>query len=455
MQMQQSVGQEQRQILSQALQQSLQYLQMPMMELAEYLQGQSLSNPLLEVELTPLVSRHMVQISVIEDSGGYKKGNRKGAEQLPDAISYNTKPESFSDHLTEQINCMPRLDATIRGLCCFLIGCLDSTGYLSCDLAELAKELKIPLYDIEQALYLLQMLEPAGVGARDITECLLLQLARGKDFNTTNIRMIREGLPLLAKRDYTRLSLLLGVSVKEVYDSETIIKSLNPIPSWGFYSGDTYHSYIVPEATITCQNGQFVVEMNTRSLPKIRLSREYCAMLGDAAYDEVQDYLRERLAAAKEIITQVDSRQATLSRLLSVVIQHQEGYFLRHETLRPLTMQQVADELSLSTSTVSRAVKDKYIQYNSQMIPLRSLFTLSLQGSNGKLISADTAKQQLQLFIRAEDSSAPMSDEALVAALAKVGISISRRTVAKYRAALNIPSAAVRKRQIPQDLLTK
>ena len=444
MQFQQNIELSQRQILSPMLRQSLQYLQMPITELAEYLQEQSLSNPLLEVDYAP-GSDFALPISVVE-GGGIQGGRRSPEGSAADAFYASSRPESFSEYLMEQVNCMQQVDETTRTVCCFHIECLDSTGYLSCSLPELAGELELPLYDVEQALYLLQMLEPAGVGARDVTECLLLQLAQGKDFTATNIRMIREGLPLLAKRDYAALSRLLNLPLKAVYESETVVKALNPIPSRGFYSGDAYHNYIVPEATVICRDGQLTVEMNTRSLPRISPSQEYTAMLGRTEDTEVQDYLRKCLTAAKSTIAQIDSRQSTLQSLLLVIIRRQQGYFMGTDQMQPMTMQQVADEMRLNTSTVSRAVKDKYIQFQTRLIPLRSLFSSSLQGDDGSLVSADAVKQQLRLFIRAEDPGAPLSDEALTAALASVGVHISRRTVAKYRAELNIPPAAARKR---------
>ena len=326
MQFQQNIELSQRQILSPMLRQSLQYLQMPITELAEYLQEQSLSNPLLEVDYAP-GSDFALPISVVE-GGGIQGGRRSPEGSAADAFYASSRPESFSEYLMEQVNCMQQVDETTRTVCCFLIECLDSTGYLSCSLPELAGELELPLYDVEQALYLLQMLEPAGVGARDVTECLLLQLAQGKDFTATNIRMIREGLPLLAKRDYAALSRLLNLPLKAVYESETVVKALNPIPSRGFYSGDAYHNYIVPEATVICRDGQLTVEMNTRSLPRISPSQEYTAMLGRTEDTEVQDYLRKCLTAAKSTIAQIDSRQSTLQSLLLVIIRRQQGYFM-------------------------------------------------------------------------------------------------------------------------------
>lgn len=446
MQMQYRIEQSQRQILSHVLQQSLQYLQMPIIELAEHLQEQSLSNPLLDVEYTPPTADASLPVNIVETEGS-KRRSEWNSEQTPDALYASSRPKSFSEHLIEQVNCMPQIDEVMRTVCCFLIECLDSTGYLSCDLSDLAKELNTSLQDMEQALYLLQMLDPLGVGARDVTECLLLQLAQGHDFNATNIRMIREGLPFLAKRDYTALSHLLGVPVSAVRESEAVIKKLNPIPSRGFYSGDTYHNYVVPEATIHCREGQFFVEMNTRNLPQVCLSNEYLSMLGNTAYAEAQEYLRKRLTEAKTLIAQIENRQSTLQRLISAVLTRQQGFFSGKEPLLPMTMRQVAEELMLNTSTVSRAVKDKYIQFETQMIPLRSLFSSSVQGNDGTLISASAAKQQIRLFIRAEDANAPLSDEAIVAALDAVGITLARRTVAKYRTEMNIPSATMRKRK--------
>lgn len=449
--LQQGIGleqkQEQRQFITLALRQSLQCLQVPMGELAEYLQEQALSNPLLEIE-PPQPEESTVQNQVIvEDSGLDWRNDLPWEDTSPDPLSCCARPDSFTDYLLEQVNCMSQLDETTGRLCRYLIGCLDSTGYLSCALPELAEELDVPLYDLEQALYLLQMLEPIGVGARELTECLLLQLAQRREFNAVNIRMIREGLPLLAKQDYAGLSRLLSVPIREVRRSAEIIRTLNPIPSRGFYSGEPEQSYIIPEAVILRRGQQLVVEMSNHSLPQVHLSQEYCAMLDDPAYREVQGYLKERLSAAKETITQLSSRQTTLFRLLSAVIQRQEGWFLRNEPLRPMTMRDIAGELSLSTPTVSRAVKDKYIQYENRMLPLRFFFSAALQGRGEDTVSTDTARQQLRLFIRAEDSATPLSDEALARALSEVGITISRRTVAKYRAMLGIPPAAVRKRR--------
>ena len=235
MQFQQNIELSQRQILSPMLRQSLQYLQMPITELAEYLQEQSLSNPLLEVDYAP-GSDFALPISVVE-GGGIQGGRRSPEGSAADAFYASSRPESFSEYLMEQVNCMQQVDETTRTVCCFLIECLDSTGYLSCSLPELAGELELPLYDVEQALYLLQMLEPAGVGARDVTECLLLQLAQGKDFTATNIRMIREGLPLLAKRDYAALSPEMRKTFVKVvgYDQSALLSHIkNPtLLIWG------------------------------------------------------------------------------------------------------------------------------------------------------------------------------------------------------------------------------
>ena len=224
-----------------------------------------------------------------------------------------------------------------------------------------------------------------------------------------------------------------------------MIRGLNPIPSRGFASAER-PVYLVPEATVFCRDGEVIIEMERGSQPKVELNQYYCSLLGSGEdTPETRDYLRRMMAEANELISGLQSREKTLRQILGAIVKGQRDFFLKGAALAPLTMQQVAEELGLSTSTVSRAVKDKYVQFQTRLIPLRSLFSSSLQGDDGVLVSADAAKQQLRLFIRTEEPGAPLSDEALTAALASVGIHLSRRTVAKYRAELNIPSAAARK----------
>ncbi|SFO96058.1 RNA polymerase, sigma 54 subunit, RpoN/SigL [Oscillibacter sp. PC13] len=451
MQLQQNLTQEQKLSLTQAVRQSLQCLQMSAMELSDYLQEAALSNPLLEVEDTP---QGQVDLEAAERGGdaeliAERQGEWSIWDRSPvegkDFTAYISHAISYTEYLDSQLNVMPNLDPSMLALCHYLVGCLNSAGYLDCPLSELAEELKRPLFDLEQALFAVQTLDPPGTGARSLSECLLLQLAEGEKFTETNIHLVQEGLPLLAAGDYAGLAALLKVSQRAAQQAAHVIQALNPIPSRGFYA-DSKTPYILPEAMVTCGHGQITIEMNARAIPRVSLREDYCALLGKPECAEAQPYLKEKIADAKSVLANVQNRQVTLSRLISAAVQRQIGYFLEDGELIPLTMQQIADELSLSVSTVSRAARDKYIQFNGRMLALRSLFTAAVQTTEGTSVSPDAAKRHIRRFIQSENPRSPLSDEALTGALLGVGIVLSRRTVAKYRSELGIASAAARKK---------
>lgn len=453
MQLQQRLEQTQKLILTQSMQQSLHCLQLPILELRGFLEEAALSNPLLDVEdasLSDVRPETVERRSALEDSLPIERREQviwESGAVPPDGTDFTacySRPQSFTDYLNDQLGQTAGLDANLLALCRFLVGCLNSAGYLDIPLAELAEELHQPLFDLEQALFAVQSLDPPGAGARNLSECLLLQLAQGREFNAVNIHLIREGLPLLAEKDYAGLSRLLGVGRQEVLRSAQVIRSLNPIPSRGFFSESTT-AYILPEATVRCDRGEVTIEMNERFLPRVSLNPGYCALLGSPECQDAQLYLKEKLAEAKSLISNVHSRHDTIFRLLCAVVREQKDYFLDGDDLRPMTQKELADALSLNTSTVSRAVKDKYIQFNGRTLPLRGLFTASLQTTDGQAVSAETARRQIRRFTGAEDPRRPLSDADLCEALAGVGIVLSRRTVAKYRGELEIPCASKRR----------
>ncbi|MPM47376.1 RNA polymerase sigma-54 factor [bioreactor metagenome] len=288
----------------------------------------------------------------------------------------------------------------------------------------------------------MQALDPPGVGARSLSECLLLQLAQGGEFTEVNIHMIRFGLPLLAEGDYAGLAKLLGVSPAEARRAGDVVRALNPIPSRGFCDRRGT-ALIAPEAVIRRAGDGLVIEMNEGAVPRVSLNREYCNLVGDPGCQEAQLYLKEKLAEAKNLMNNMESRHETLFRLLCALVREQEGYFLRREDLLPMTMEQMAQRLNLNVSTISRAVKDKYVQFDGRIFPLRKLFSTALPTGG----SAEAARSRLRRFVEAEDPDRPLSDEALAQALSGVGFSLSRRTVAKYRGELSIPPASQRRKR--------
>ena len=451
------MGLEQRQelshklVLTNTMKQALNCLQLSAPDLSQYVQEQALSNPLLEVQ-TPEFYETM-PIEQIRPARERSEADPEFRESLPWKIrsgesnaafdAYLAHQQTFTDYLEEQIGQMRLLDEGMLRLCRYLIGCLDRRGYLDCSLEELAEETGCPAAALEQALFAVQMLDPPGVGARSLSECLILQLAQGSGFNALTLAIARDGLELLSRRDYAALAKLTGASVREVKQAAEEILALNPVPARGFAeAGQT--GWIVPDATFRLEEGRLTVELNERILPRLSIQREYADLAEGSADAEAQRYVKEKLGEANTLIRSVGMRSSTLLRVMEYLARVQGAYF-RGGELVPVTMQQAAESMELSVSTVSRAVQNKYVQFEGRILPLRSFFTAAVRAGDAEAISSQAVRQRVQYLIRGEDAAAPLSDEAIRLALEKSGISVSRRVIAKYRAALGIPPASKRR----------
>lgn len=435
--------------LSPTMRQSLDCLQLTALELNDYLQEAALSNPLLEVQPPTWYETELPSESpspereALELRGGDGwRSSPRIVDDAPDFTAFLTREATLRDHLYEQIGQMKLVDDTLLRLCRYLIDCLDERGYLDCPLDELARELSLPLFTLEQALFAVQMLDPPGVGARSLSECLTLQLAQRRALDPLALAIARDGLELLAERDFSGLAAHLGASVNEVKRAAEVILALEPIPARSF-AGSGSVAYTVPDAVFSLQQGKLTVELNENILPHLSINADYEALLTADPDPAVRRYVKEKLSDANGLIHGVHTRCDTLLRLITLIAEEQRDYF-NGGVLRPITMQQLAERLDLSVSTVSRAVQGKSIQFQGKVLPLRSFFTAAIRPDGA--VSSQAAKQRLQSLILAEDPSAPLSDEALRLALSALGVELSRRAVAKYRAALGIPSSAQRKR---------
>ena len=448
---------EQRLILTQTMRESLEMLQMPLPELREYLLDKALSNPILEVDESaaysvwerPLpLADGPAQVRSREETSGHLDGWRSPQYNRDGGETPETEPpvheQTFTEQLQEQLWGIEKLNGDMRKLCDYLILCLNDRGYLEDDLEELAISCGVPLFEMDQALYVIQSLQPTGVGARNLTECLLLQLAESKHFNSLTIRTAKEGLQLLSRNNMSGLSKLLACTGDEAKETAKAIRELNPIPSRGYSSGRNEGCQI-PEAAVLIENGRLVLEMNRRFLPKIGYNNGIIRLLKQSGDAESMDYLRKNTQGAKQLIGSVEYRAATIERLLKRVIEYQSGYFLRGEPLRPMTMSQLAEELEVNISTISRCIRGKSISFRGRSLLLKDFFTNSLMNDLGMEVSSNHIKQQIQKFIQAEDPAKPLSDEEIRLALAGVQIKASRRTVAKYRDELGIACSTQRK----------
>ncbi len=451
MQLEQSQQLTQRLALTQAMRQSLDCLQLSAPELSEYVQELALSNPLLDVQTPAYYETELPSERVSPEREAIElrgedtwRGVLRSAEGAPDLTAYLTREKTFRDYLNEQIGQMKLVDDESLRLCRFLIDCLDERGYLDCPLEELSQEFGIPLFSLEQALYAVQMLDPPGVGARSLSECLILQLAQGRSFDPLALAIARSGLELLGKRDYGGLAAMLGVSAAEAKRAAARVLALEPIPSRSF-AGSEPVAYIAPDAAFSVQQGQLVIELNERILPRLSVNAEYAALMNTSDDPEVQRYVKGKLSEAQALIKGVHTRCDTLVQMLTLIGREQHGFFCEGEALAPVTMQQLAEKMDVSTSTVSRAVQNKYIQFQGRVLPLRSFFTTAIR--TDAAVSSHSVKQRIRSLIRAEDPAAPLSDEALRLALSALGIEVSRRAVAKYRMAMDIPSSSQRRKR--------
>lgn len=432
------LNQSQRLVLTQSLQTRLKCLAMSIPELNSFVEERALINPFLEVE-TPLTVFQETAVQTPAVSYSVRDLWHSGSRQelsSSDACGHKASAATFSDYLLQQLGEMSLVDSELKPLCVYIVGCLNASGYLDCPIAELAEEMGTTVFNMEQALYVVQSLDPPGVAARSLSECLLLQLAESRDFNERNVRIVCDGLELLARRDYPGLAKLLRCSQEEARQAGELVRNLNPIPSQGFPTGEQTR-YIVPEAQIILAGGELSVELNTRQYPKVSLNREYCELIDNPNYKQEQIWLCEQLCQAKELLAVIENRQATIAQLLSMLLKEQRQYFMGNGELLPMTMKDAAVLLNVHTSTVSRTVKDKYIQWQGKVYPLKSFFSIAINSNAGGSISPDTVRRKLKQILASEES--PLSDQELCDILRSMGIDISRRTVTKYRCQLGIP----------------
>lgn len=461
------LGQEQRQqlALNAGVLQSLEILRVPLQELNELVTQSIYENPLLEIntdtetssedfspvplselaeEAPPPEERHeSAPLDVqVRDIWRVSEGGGEGFD--PGTLSGGFEP-SFTEMLLEQIGAL-RLDDGFAELCRYLVACLDRKGYLGEEPADIAAELDCSLFDVMQALYLLQDLQPVGVGARSLEECLVLQLVQSNHFTPETIKLVKEGLPLLAVNDLPAIAKLLGTSREAAREVAAIVRGLHPIPSQGYDTGEKDLS-IIPDAVIRREGEGYTVVLNDSTVPRLVLSREYSEMLSSTRDGEAKGYLQEKMGEARQLIKAVENREKTIVRILRQVIALQPKFFDDGLTLVPMSMAQVAEALELSASTISRAVQGKYIICAAGTVELKTLFSQGVQNKQGETLSASFIKRQMGKFLDAEDAAGPLSDEDLRVALGVMNIDVSRRTVAKYREAMGIPSSSKRRRR--------
>lgn len=453
-----NLEQTQRLIMTPELRQAIVVLQLSTLELAEYIQQELQDNPVLEVRDD---GEALAAGEVPEDKDSFDidwqeyfhdgsdlgyihEPREERAEWSPE--NYLTGQPTLQDHLLFQLEIAATTPAQLT-IGSFLIGNMDANGYLRIGLKEAAGLLKQPQAAVWQALDLIQHFDPPGVGARDLAECLLLQLRRRGEAPAGTEKIIRSFLPDVAEGRLTRIARRLNLTLPEVQAAVDYIRSLDPKPGRAFGGGQD-NRYIVPDVVIERVGDDYVVLVNDLAMPRLGVNPVYQTLMRQetSCDPQTRHFIESKLNAAAWLIRSLEQRRLTVYRVVSCLVKEQREFLDKGlKYLKPLTMRQVAAALGIHESTVSRATANKYVQTPQGVFELKFFFASGVEKQGGAA-AAESIKKMIVEAIRREDATAPLTDQQLQEILQQQGIRISRRTVAKYRDEEGIPAAGKRKR---------
>lgn len=468
-----SLSQQQRlqQVLAPQLRQSLEMLQVPILDLRTMIQEELEQNPTIE-ELSPEGQENVE----VEPGGGAEDTEEANFDKEFEALaklddewrdyffqnlqtrSYNSEEEekrqflldsvpqreSLQEHLLNQLN-MAGLSDADRQIGELIIGSIDDDGYLAQPLEELAESVGMDQTRFHDGLTVIQEFHPTGIGARDLRECLTLQIERLNKKDSLAARIVDEHLDRLAKKRFQDIANRLKCSLDDVRKAVDFIGMLDPKP--GRIYTDEVATYVLPEIVVRKVNGEYVIIMDDDQLPHVRISRHYRQLLSDPnTRDEVKTYIRDKIRGGAFLIRSIHQRQKTIRRIATEIVERQTD-FLDHgiSHLRPLTMAEVAKTVGVHETTVSRAVNGKYMRTPLGVFELKYFFTPGIATSDGAHVSNKTVKDMIASIVAAEDPAKPLSDQEIMETLKEKGIKIARRTISKYRLVLKIPPSHLRR----------
>jgi len=437
---------------------SMHVLQLNIMELKAFLQAELEDNPLLEEEqITEPIdeeeSRLDEGISGLIDEKVDNEELVSGAEDEPPSISEEkksyfesliTERESLYEHLHWQLEVLAK-DEEQKRIGELLIGNIDDDGYLAVDLKDVPGLLNTSFKKVKEALSFIRTFDPAGVAACNLKESLLIQLISSGKRDTHIYRIVYSHLEDLEKGDLNKIAKALSIPLKEVEAAKKRLAYLNPRPGAAF--GKNVAVRVVPDVIAYKNNGGYYIEVNEKDLPRLYVSNFYNILLKDKkSPTATKEYIRSKLTHARWVVESVKQRRNTISRVCEYLIDIQKDFLAGAENFaKPLTLKQVADTLAISEATVSRTVSSKYLQTPTKLLALKRFFVRSLKQEKGEISSLEV-KDRIKKLIENEDIKKPLKDEEIGLILKKEDITISRRTVAKYRETLNILSYTKRKR---------
>ncbi|MEH6565712.1 MAG: RNA polymerase factor sigma-54 [Halopseudomonas sp.] len=361
--------------------------------------------------------------------------------------------ETLQSHLEWQLNLIP-MSETDYEIATALIDGINADGYLEESLedilASMPAELEVELDEVEMVLHRIQQFEPVGVGARDLRECLLLQL-RQLPADTPMLeqatRVIRDHLELLGSRDFSQLMRRSKLKEDQLRDAVALIQTLNPRPGGEIASGEP--EYVIPDVIVRKDNNRWLVELNQESVPKVRVNGQYASMVRRADSSEDNTYLRNHLQEARWFIKSLQSRNETLMKVATQIVEHQRGFLEQgEEAMKPLVLHDIAEAVGMHESTISRVTTQKFMHTPRGIFELKYFFSSHVGTSEGGEFSSTAIRALIKKLVAAENPKKPLSDSKIAGLLEEQGIEVARRTIAKYRESLNIAPSSERKRLV-------
>lgn len=453
---------QQKLVMTPALQLAIKLLQLNRLDLEQTLQQEMVENPLLEereereeaqaaaaeeveAEGEQLIDNLDVD-SFFEHYFDAQPSTPNMREEYEGAPLENTLTSgtSLGEHLVWQLE-MSEADEQASEICQAVIGNLDEDGYLRTTGDEIAAMGPWTWLHVERAIGHVQTFDPCGVGARDLRECLFLQLELLGAADGLAAIMVRDHLDDMTRHRFKEIARAVGVDLEAVAEAMTVIKGLNPRPGAGF--NETASQYITPDVFVRKDGDDYVVSVNDDGLPKLRVSRRYRDLLrGNGVGKETSEYLQEKMRAALWLIRSFGQRQRTIQKVAESIVAHQLA-FLDHgvAALRPMVLRDVAEDIEMHESTVSRVVNGKYMHTPQGIFEMKFFFHSGLGHASGADVSSITVKERIRKLVEEEDARKPLSDAALARRLAAGGLQIARRTVAKYREELGIAASKLRR----------
>ena len=465
-------------VMTPQLQQAIKLLQLSRLELVEEINQELEENPVLEIsqiddepdddsrrsnsdEEVANNREEFTQVEVKEkmrdeiDWENYL-GEYSSSPSMPNMSEAPVEAASFenfisakttlTEHLTWQLGLID-LTPIQQRLGIIIVGNLNSDGYLKADIEEIAESESVSLEEVEQVLRRIQELDPIGIAARDLKECLLLQLRYLEQGDSLAAKMVENHLPELEVKNYTKISRQLKVPVEAVFAAERVILSLEPRPGRQYGGEDT--QYVSPDVHVIKVGDEYVIVLNEDGLPRLKVSQYYRDMItnvGDNVY-QAKDYIQGKLRAAQWLIRSIHQRQRTIYRVTESIFKFQREFLDRGvEYLKPLVLRDVADDVGLHESTISRVTTNKYVHTPQGLFELKFFFDSPINRFHGESLASESVKKRIKQIIGAEDPMKPLSDQRIVEILKGADIDIARRTVAKYREMMGISSSNKRKK---------